>query len=120
MKPIFFILAWVSFVLGVIGAFIPILPTTPFLILSAYFFSKSSPRFHTWILNLPMAGPTVKDWHDNRVIKPKAKILCVLMICLSLVPLWMGAKIYLGIKLGVTLLLAGVASFVIGQKSYQD
>ena len=120
LKWVLFVLAWVSFVLGIIGAFLPVLPTTPFLILSAFLFSKSSPKFHRWINNLPLAGPALKDWNENRVINPKAKVLCVSMICLSLVFIWMRPNIIFGVKIGVTLLLGGVASFVIGQKSFRE
>lgn len=117
MKPIWFIFAWISFVVGIIGAFLPILPTTPFLILSAFLFSKSSPRFHKWIIELPVAGDAVRDWQQNRVIKPRAKILCTLMIVVSLVVILMNQNIMLPVKIVVPLILVSVWSFVITRKS---
>lgn len=117
MKPIWFVLAWISFVVGIIGAFLPILPTTPFLILSAFLFSKSSPRFHKWIMELPIAGAAVRDWQENRVIKPRAKILCTLMIIVSLVVILMNQKIILPVKIIVPLILVSVWSFVITRKN---
>lgn len=117
MKPIWFVLAWISFVVGIIGAFLPILPTTPFLILSAYLFSKSSPRFHKWIMELPVAGDAVRDWQVNRVIKPRAKILCTLMILVSLVVILVNGKIVLPVKIIVPVILISVWSFVITRKS---
>lgn len=117
MKPIWFVFAWISFVVGIIGAFLPILPTTPFLILSAYLFSKSSPRFHKWIMELPVAGDAVRDWQHNRVIKPRAKILCTIMIIVSLVIILMSQKIMLPVKIIVPLILVSVWSFVITRKS---
>lgn len=113
MKPILFIIGWLSFVLGVIGAFLPILPTTPFLILSAYLFSKSSPRFHAWLLDLPFAGPAIREWGDHRVVRPRAKILCTLMIALSLGIIWTSEKILIEIKAGVTLILCSVLIYVL-------
>jgi len=65
VKHVLFVLAWVNFGLGIVGAFLPIIPTTPFLILSAYLFSKSSPKFHAWILNLPIAGDGIRDWQKK-------------------------------------------------------
>jgi uncharacterized protein len=117
VKIILFIIAWISFSLGVVGAFLPILPTTPFLILSAFLFSKSSPRFHQWILNLPIAGPAILDWRENRVIKTKAKILCASMILLSCFLIWSKASIHLAIKISVSLVLVSVGSFVVTRKS---
>ncbi len=118
MKWILFVFAWVSLLLGVIGAFLPILPTTPFLILSAYLFSKSSPRFHNWILSLPYAGEAILDWRANRVIKTKAKILCVSMITVSLTGLWVYSAIHLVVKILITAVLFSVASFVVTRKGH--
>ncbi|MCB0379017.1 MAG: YbaN family protein [Bdellovibrionales bacterium] len=59
--------------LGVIGALLPVMPTTPFLILAAYFFSKCSPRFHQWLLNLPYFGPIIKNYEKDRTLSPKVK-----------------------------------------------
>lgn len=112
-----FILGWLSFILGIIGAFLPILPTTPFLILSAFLFSKSSPRFYAWVMNLPMAGEAVRDWQQRRVINTRAKILCVSMLILSFALIWWRAEIHLVIKITVTTILVGVGSFVVTRKS---
>jgi len=117
IKPLLFVIAWISFALGIIGAFLPILPTTPFLILSAFLFSKSSPRFHAWILTLPIAGDGIRDWRDNRVIKTRAKVLAVSMMILSLVMIWSSKKIALPIQVLVTLILASVGTFVGTRKS---
>lgn len=117
LRPILFIIAWISFVLGIIGAFLPILPTTPFLILSAYLFSKTSPRFHAWILTLPVAGDGIRDWRENRVIKTRAKILALGMMILSLVIIWNSNKIMLPVQVFVTLILVSVGTFVGTRKS---
>ena len=117
MKLLLFILAWISFGLGVIGAFLPILPTTPFLILSAFLFSNSSPRFHRWLLSLPMAGEVITDWNQKQVIRPRAKILCATMMCLSLVAMWSFAKVHLLVKLLATILLMSVGLFVFTRKN---
>jgi uncharacterized membrane protein YbaN (DUF454 family) len=117
VKVIWFIIAWISAVLGIIGAFVPVLPTTPFLILSAFLFSKSSPRFHKWLLELPIAGQGIRDWQHNRVIRPRAKLLCSLMILLSVIILIVNQRILLWVKVSVVLLLVSVWSFVITRKS---
>lgn len=118
MKWLWFCIAWISFVLGIIGAFLPILPTAPFLILSAFLFSKSSPRFHKWLLELPVAGPIILDWDQNKVIRPRAKILCTSMLILSAVIIWNSNKIMLPVQILVSLILIGVGAFVNTRKSY--
>jgi uncharacterized membrane protein YbaN (DUF454 family) len=117
LKPIFFVLAWLSFILGIIGAFLPVLPTTPFLILSALLFSKSSPKFHIWLLNLPIAGEGIRDWDENKVIRLKAKILCGIMMTLSLLSMWLFAKVHIMVKIFSTILLLSVGAFVFTRKS---
>ena len=117
MKPVWFVFAWVSFSLGIIGAAVPVLPTTPFLILSAFLFSKSSPRFHAWLLRLPLAGEGIRDWNENRVIRPRAKVLCSLMIFLSLGYLIMAPATGLPTKVIVSLILTGVWGFVVTRNS---
>lgn len=117
MKILLQLLAWISFVIGMIGIFLPILPTTPFLILSAFLFSKSSPRFHTWLMNLPGAGEGIRDWQQNRIIRPKAKILCALTIVISCIIIWLNARIFLAVKIGVSVLLFSVGIFVLTRRS---
>jgi uncharacterized membrane protein YbaN (DUF454 family) len=117
VKLIWFIIGWISFILGIIGAFLPIIPTTPFLILSAFLFSKSSPRFHKWVVNLPIAGQGIRDWQQYRVIRNRAKILCSTMILVSLTLIHMNVKIPLFIKIFVTLILVAVGLFVVTRKS---
>src|SRR5690606_32225428 len=97
--------------------FVPILPTTPFLLLAGYLFSKSSPRFHSWLLSLPLAGRGIEDWNQRRVIRPRAKILCSVMITASLFSIWLMAPVHLLLKVILTILLVSVMIFVNFQKS---
>ncbi len=117
MKPVWFVLAWLSFALGAFGAFVPIIPTTPFMILSAWLFSKSSPRFHAWILSLPIAGPAVSEWNSHRVVRVRAKILCATMILISLTFIWWKAEVPQALKIILTIILVSVCTFVITRKS---
>ncbi len=117
MKPVWFVLAWVSFGLGTIGAFIPILPTTPFMLLSAFLFSKSSPRFHAWLLSLPFAGPAIREWNQHRVVRKRAKFLCTTMISVSLGLIWWRAPVPVVLKIILTIILVSVCAFVVTRKS---
>lgn len=68
--------------LGAVGAFLPLLPTTPFLLLAAACFARSSERWHGWLLNNPTFGPTIRDWQDRRCISRGAKTTALLSILL--------------------------------------
>jgi hypothetical protein len=63
--------------LGLLGVVLPVLPTTPFLLLAAGCFARSSPRLHRWLLGHPVLGPPIRDWEENGAISRKAKRLAV-------------------------------------------
>lgn len=73
----------ISIALGVLGALLPILPTTPFLILALACFANSSPRFHHRLLNNPWFGSALQQWEQNRSISRSSKIKALCLITLS-------------------------------------
>lgn len=83
--PLVFALAWVFLAIGVVGVFVPLLPGTLFLIAAAACFTRSSPRFETWLLDHPRFGPPVREWRAKGAIPRKAKIFA----CGSLVVSWL-------------------------------
>ena len=69
--------------LGAIGVVVPGMPTTVFLLIALWAFSKSSERFRNWLYNHKTLGPPIRDWHEHRVIPVRAKILAVGMMSFS-------------------------------------
>ena len=67
--------------LGIIGAFLPVLPTTVFVLLASWCFSRSSPRLDAWLRSHAILGPPLVAWQDHGVIRPRAKILATITIC---------------------------------------
>ncbi len=68
--------------LGAVGAVLPLLPTTPFLLVAAACFARSSPRFYKWLLSRPGVGPTIREWRETRTIPGSAKLAAILSIVL--------------------------------------
>lgn len=63
--------------LGIVGVFLPLLPTTPFVLLAAACFAQSSERMHRWILASPTFGPMVRDWEQNRCVTRRVKAIAM-------------------------------------------
>lgn len=77
-------LGWLSVALGVIGIFLPVLPTTPFLLLAAACFVRSSRRFYLWLVMHPQLGPWIRDYLDGQGIPRKAKIYALSLMWASI------------------------------------
>ncbi|MFP1643532.1 YbaN family protein [Pontitalea aquivivens] len=73
MRILWLIAGLVCFALGVIGAFLPLLPTVPLMLLAAFCFARSSERLHNWLLSHPRFGPAIIDWSERRSIARPAK-----------------------------------------------
>lgn len=63
--------------LGVLGAFLPVMPTTPFLLVASFFFARSSPRLNRWLVRSPLFGPFLRDWQQHRGVRPHVKVLAI-------------------------------------------
>lgn len=66
--------------LAVLGIFLPILPTTPLLLLAAWCFAQSSEKCHRWLMEHRVFGPIIQNWHEHRCIPKRAKIIAVTSI----------------------------------------
>lgn len=74
---VYVVLGCVFVGLGVVGAVLPVLPTTPFLLLAGFFFVRSSPRLNDRLLRSPLFGPFLRDWHQHRGVRPRVKVIAV-------------------------------------------
>lgn len=84
MKTLLSFLGIVSLVMGIAGIFLPLLPTTPFLLLSAWLFVRSSPRLYGWLMNHPKLGPYIRNFRENRAIPLRVKIVSVTLVWLTI------------------------------------
>lgn len=78
-----YLAAGVLFVgIGFVGAILPVLPTTPWLLLASYCFARSSPRLESWLRRTPYFGPLIRDWDEHRGVRPVIKAQAIVMVVL--------------------------------------
>jgi len=103
-RGVFFALGSVALVLGFVGIFLPILPTTPFLLVTAWCYSKSSKKFHAWLLNHRWFGKYIRDYQEGRGIPVQTKVV-------SIATLW--ATILVSIIFFIDVIYANIAMLAI-------
>ena len=84
MKIVLTVIGIVAIALGVIGIFVPLLPTTPFLLLAAACFARSSKGMHDWLMNHRLFGDYLRNYEQGRGIPVRAKLLALVMMWSSL------------------------------------
>lgn len=113
-------MAWLSLGLalvgiGVIGIFVPLLPTTDFLILALPCFARSSPRLESWLLDHPRFGPGLNAWRQHRAIPRYAKIAACLGIAIGYVLFWLAARPWAPVAIAVAMILIGSALWIVSR-----
>ncbi len=99
-------------VVGIIGIFVPLLPTTPFLILAAFSFERGSERIHQWLTNHPRLGPPIENWKHHGAISTRAKTMAIsMMIAVFLFSIFMNVPLYALVMQGAV--LCAVAYFIL-------
>ncbi len=109
MKYICILLGSISLVLGVIGIFVPLLPTTPFLLLTAALYFRGSPRLYDWLLSRRRLGPYIRNFREEKAIPLRAKLVSVSLVwgtilycIICLTPVFWLQLLLLVIALGVS------------------
>lgn len=79
----------ISLVLGIVGIFVPLLPTTPFVLLAAACFSRGSSRCERWLVSHPRFGPMVREWRAHHAVPLRAKQFAIGMMAFGSVSAWL-------------------------------
>jgi uncharacterized protein len=98
-------LGLVSTGLAVVGAVLPLVPTTPFLLVAAYAFARSSPRLHDWLMHHRQFGPLIMNWRQHRAISRRVKIASLVL---------MGSMVLAGWLAGLGSLVVTAQAMVLG------
>jgi uncharacterized membrane protein YbaN (DUF454 family) len=117
MRLLWIGIGWTCVGLGLAGAVLPLVPTTPFLLVAAWAFARSSRRFHAWLLRHPQLGRPILDWRRHGVVRPRAKALGVLVMIIGI-----GGTLLLGapgwVLAAQVAVLALVALFLLTRPSH--
>ncbi|CAG67697.1 YbaN family protein [Acinetobacter baylyi] len=110
MKTLFWrTLVVIFIILGVIGAILPGMPTTVFLILAAWAASKGWPEMDEWLLNHPKYGPTLRDWRAHGTVPRKAKwIASIMMLISAIMMLFTNAPFWVKVFTDTTMLIVAI------------
>jgi uncharacterized membrane protein YbaN (DUF454 family) len=117
MRPVYLGIGFLFVGLGALGAVLPLLPTTPFLLISLWAFSRSSDRFHHWLYTHPRFGPRLQEWSKHGVVPAKVKLSAIsaMLVSLALMVFVAKAKWYVLAVSGVFMLIG--ATYVLSRPS---
>ena len=117
MKKIILIsLGWFCVGLGFVGVFVPGIPTTIFLIIALWAFTKSSEKLRYWLLNHKRFGPILNNWQEHKVVPRRAKILMVVLMSLAVILFYYSLQSLI-LTIGLIIILVSVAIYVISLPS---
>lgn len=114
LRLLWFVCGLTALALAGLGVILPLLPTTPFLLLAAFAFARSSERFHQWLLTHRLFGPIINNWQQHGAISRRAKWLSLI----SIIAIF-SLSIILNVRLSVltiqAIVLTAVAAFIISR-----
>ena len=115
-RAILISLGWLCVGLGFVGVFVPGIPTTIFLIIALWAFTKSSEKLRHWLLNHKRFGPILNNWQEHKVVPRRAKILMVVLMSLAVILFYYSSQSLI-LTIGLIIILVSVAIYVISLPS---
>lgn len=112
LQYIYLALGWLSLAAGIVGLFLPIVPTVPFVLFAAFCFSRGSKRLHRWMRQHRRFGRAIRDWEEHGAISRRSKTVATVMMAFSLVyPLFI-LDVHLGYKISFVVVMVSVTLFI--------
>ena len=117
MRIFLTIIGLISLGLGILGAFLPVLPTTPFLLLSATLFLKSNKRLYNWLMNHPRLGPYIRNFLEHKAIPLRVKIVAVSLVWITLIYCAVGVAEYWALRVMFIVIAIAVSVHILSYKT---
>ncbi|MFR9503968.1 MAG: YbaN family protein [Rikenellaceae bacterium] len=118
MKLLFIALGSLSLALGILGIVLPLLPTTPFLLLSAALYMHSSPRLYEWLLNNRVLGGYIRNYQENKIIPRRVKIMSLITLWITILcSIFFVVDKHLLVQLSLLVIAIGVSIHILSHKS---
>ncbi len=113
----YFLLGWLFFSLGIVGVALPVMPTTPFMLLALWAFSRSSQRFHDWLYNHTFFGPPLQQWQQHRVIPFGLKLVAISFMLMSMIYLLFFSPLPNWVTIVTGVVMSATAVFIFSKPS---
>ncbi len=120
MRLIFLVSGLVSLALGIVGIFLPVLPTTPFLLLSASLFLRSSEKLYRWLMDHPQLGSYIRNFREHKALPLRVKIISVSLLWLTLLYCAFGVAEHWALSILFLTVAAGVTAYLLNFKTLRD
>ena len=118
-KSVWIVGGTLSLVMGLVGLILPILPTTPFLLLAAYCYGRGSDRFYGWLMNRTWVGGYIRSYRAGQGLPLKHKILTILLLWLTIGFTILYVEIYWWLKLVLVAIASGVTLHIMRIKTWR-
>ncbi|NLZ39137.1 MAG: DUF454 domain-containing protein [Firmicutes bacterium] len=119
-KTVLVLIGSLAVVLAVIGVFVPLLPTTPFLLLAAGCYLRGSEKLYVWLLNHKWCGAYIKNYREKKAIPLKTKIIAIFVLWISIISSAVFFTSLLFIRLMLLLIAAGVTMHLLSLKTFKE
>ena len=120
MKILLTFLGLISLGLGILGIFLPVLPTTPLLLLAAALFLRSNMKLYAWLLNHPKLGPYIRNFMEHKAIPLKVKIISVSLVWITLLNCAIFVADHWAFRLFFIILAAAITYHILSYKTLTD
>ena len=119
-RGVFFGLGCLMLTLGFVGVVVPLMPTTIFIILAAWFFARSSPRLEAWLLGHPRFGPGLRAWRETGAVPRHAKIAACMGMTAGYGLFWLHVRPNLGLAVAVAAGMLATAIWILRRPTPED